>query len=231
MNTLIAITVLAASSLSDVLPKIAREWRESGKGTVTFSFDSSSRLAKQIEAGVPADIFISADTDWMDRVERSNKIIPGTRHDLLGNRLVLIVPRDASFAPRSPSELSGSPLKHLALAGENVPAGRYARAALRAAGVWDAVKDRVVNGDNVRAAMAWVSRGETEAGIVYASDAKADAKVRATYGFPEKGHPKIVYSAAVIKNPEVSAAAKSFLEFLSSPRAQAIFIAAGFTKS
>lgn len=234
MHASIAITVLAAASLSDVLPKIAAEWNKRNKETVAFSFDGSSRLAKQIEAGIPADVFISADTDWMDHVEKAGKTVPGSRKNMLSNRLVLIVPKsapkDASFAPRSPEGLSGAGLKHLALADENVPAGKYARAALRASGAWDGVKDRVVNGDNARAATAWVSRGEAEAGIVYATDATADAKVRATYTFPEKDHPKIVYPAALVKNGANSAAAKKFLEFLSDAKARAIFSEAGFTR-
>lgn len=230
MNALLAVTVIAASSLSDALPKIAQEWRKLNKASVTLSFDGSSRLAKQIEAGAPADVFISADAGWMDHVERADKIIPGTRRDLASNRLVLVVPRDASFAPRSPAALTKPELKHLALADENVPAGRYARAALRAAGVWDALKDRVVNGGSARAAMTWVSRGEAEAGIVYASDAKADPKVRVTHVFPEKDHPKILYAAALVKNGADPAVAKEFLDFLSSAKAQAIFSSAGFTR-
>lgn len=223
------LTVLAAASLTDVLPKVATAWKASGGGDVAFSFDASSRLAKQVEAGVPADAFFSADREWMDYLEQRGLLTPGTRGDLLGNALVLVVPSGAAWVPKSAADLASPSLEHLALAGENVPAGRYARAALQSQGAWDAVKDRVVSGDNVRTTLAWVAKGEAEAGTVYTTDARVEPRVKVAFTFPETSHPPIVYPAAALKSSAHPKAAAAFLTFCRGKEARALFEAAGFT--
>ncbi len=222
------LTVLAASSLTEVLPRVAAAWKGAGGGEVTFLFDATSRLAKQIEAGVPGDAFFSADLEWMDYLDQRGLLAPGTRGALLGNQMVLVVPTGATWVPGSPPDLAAPSLKHLALAGENVPAGKYARAALQAAGVWDAIKDRVVSGDTVRTSLAWVARGEAEAGAVYTTDARVEPKVKVAFTFPDGSHPPIVYPAAALKSSAHTKDATSFLTFCRSWEAKGIFEAAGF---
>ncbi|MES2644412.1 MAG: molybdate ABC transporter substrate-binding protein [Myxococcota bacterium] len=219
------VTVFAASSLTESLQAVATAWEARGGGAVTFSFDASSRLAKQIEAGAPADVFVSADRTWVDwlatrvRVER--------RYDLLGNTLVAVVRAGgAASAPTRPADLAAPAVRRLALAGENVPAGAYARAALQATGSWDSVKDRVVSGDNVRTALGWVATGEADVGIVYRTDAKVEPRVKEAFAFPAGTHPPIVYTGAAL-NPDGAA----FLDFCAGAEAGAIFAAAGFTRA
>jgi molybdate transport system substrate-binding protein len=221
------VTVFAAASLTDVLPKVAAA-RGKDAPPATFNFDASSRLAKQIEAGAPADLFLSADAEWMDHLEKSGRIEAGTRTDLLGNQLVLVVPARAGFVPGAPSELTSKAIERLALAGETVPAGRYARAALTATGVWPAVKDRVVSGENVRTVLAWVAKGEASAGVVYATDARIEPRVRVAFVFPAGTYPSIVYPAAVVKGAKHADEARRFLAFCRGPAARAVFEAAGF---
>lgn len=223
-----AITVFAAASLTDVLPKVAAAWKEQGGSEVTFSFDATSRLAKQIEAGAPADLFFSADEEWMDYAAQKSLIDATTRLKLLGNELVVIVPRDSAHIPESPQQLNGDWLVHLALAGEAVPAGKYAFAALTSVGVWDELQDKVVRGDNVRMALEYVARGEAEAGIVYRTDATSNPKVKVAFAFPAGTHPEIVYPAAMVKGISHPREAKAFLAFCQGPEAKAIFEAADF---
>ena len=222
------LSVLAASSLTEVLPKVAAAWKDRGGIGVVFSFDASSRLAKQVEAGVPADAFFSADQEWMGVLDKAGQLAPGTRIDLLGNHLVLVVPADATWVPRSSRELLSPSLSHLALAGENVPAGKYARAALAKEGVWDAVQARVVSGDHVRTALGWVAKGEAEAAIVYTTDAKVESRVQVAFTFAEQSHPPIVYPAAALKASARAQDAAAFLLFCRGPEARGIFEAAGF---
>jgi molybdate transport system substrate-binding protein len=224
------ITVLAASSLTESLQAAGSAWSAKGHPAVSFSFDASSRLAKQIESGSPADAFFSADEDWMNELATKGLIDASTRADLVGNALVVAVPAGNPLAIHAATDLSGVGVKHLALAGESVPAGKYGRAALTTLHVWDAVNERVVNGDNVRAVLAWVASGEAEAGIVYATDAKVEPKVTVAFTFPPTSHPAIVYPAAVLKNAPHAADAKSFVAFCQSSEGLAIFEKAGFTK-
>lgn len=221
----VALTALAAASLTDALPAVAEAWKARGGVDVTFSFDGSSKLARQIEAGAPADLLFSADEDTMDELERQGLLAPGTRRDLVGNTLVLVVPTGRA-APTSAADLTE--VRHLALAGESVPAGRYARAALTAAGVWTQVEPKVVTGDNVRTTLAWVSRGEADAGVVYATDARADPGVTVAFAFPAESHPPIAYPAAVVRRSDHAAEAAAFLAFCASPEATAMFASAGF---
>ncbi len=223
--------IMAASSLTNVLPEVARAWKAQGaQGSqeVSFSFESTSRLAQQITAGAPGDVFFSADRAWMDQVEKVGKIDKETRVTLLSNRIVLVVSADSSFAPTSAAALLDPHLKHLALAGEAVPAGRFARAALKTNGVLAKLQDRIVNAENVRGALLWVARKEAEAGIVFETDARIEPGVKTAFVFPESSHPKIEYSASVIHGTKHPRASRLFLEFCKSAAAKKLFVAAGF---
>jgi molybdate transport system substrate-binding protein len=227
------VTVFAAASLKDVLGEISTAWKaETGKET-TLSFAGSSALAKQIEEGAPADLFISADLKWMDHLEKAELLRAESRVNLLGNRIVLVAPKDAATTA---TIADGFPLAdllaggHLAMANtDSVPAGTYGKAALQKLGVWDSVKEHVAQAENVRAALLLVSRGEAPLGIVYETDAKADAGVKVVDRFPESSHPAIVYPAAVLKEAKNADDAAAFLAYLQGAKAHAIFTAAGFT--
>lgn len=223
------ITVLAAASLTESLQAVGAKWTAAGHPKVTFSFDASSRLAKQVEAASPADLFFSADTDWMDYLDQRSLIDKSTRANLLGNALVVVVPAASTATFASVKNLARPEVKHLALAAETVPAGKYARAALTSAGAWDAVKDRVVNGENVRTVLGWVAGTEAEAGFVYATDAKVEPKVKVALVVPAASYPPIVYPAAVVKSAAHAKEAAEFLEYCRSPEGMAVFLAAGFT--
>ena len=224
------VTVFAAASLSDALKEIGDAYKQDTGNAVVFSFAASSALARQIEASSGADIFISADTDWMDYLDSRGLIAHASRVDLLGNRLVLIAPADSKVA------LTVKPLFNLAGAlGESrlaladpagAPAGRYAKAALMSLGAWEAVANKIVPAENVRVALAYVARGEASVGIVYATDAKAEPKVRVVAVFPDDAYPRIVYPAALTKDAKPEA--RAFLAYLSGPRARAIFVKDGF---
>ena len=223
------LSVLAAASLSEALQAVAQAWQAQGNGAVTLSFDGSSRLARQVEAGMPADAFFSADLAWMDHLDRQGLLQPGSQRALLGNSLVAVVRRDAVPVPASAADLAGPGIERLALAGENVPAGRYARAALASLGAWQGVADRVVVGDDVRTALAWVATGEAQAGVVYATDARVEPRVQVAFPFPAGSHPPIVYPAAVLRGAAHPQDAARFLDFCQSAQARALFAAAGFT--
>ena len=223
------ITVLAASSLTESLQAVGAKWTAAGHPKVTFSFDASSRLAKQIEAASPADLFFSADSDWMDYLDERSLIDEATRVNLLGNALVVVVSAASTVTFGSVKNLARPEVKHLALAAETVPAGKYARAALTSAGAWEPLKDRVVNGENVRTVLGWVAGNEAEAGFVYATDAKVEPKVRVAFIVPAASYPPIVYPAAVVKNAAQAKEAAEFLAYCKSPEGIAVFVAAGFT--
>lgn len=224
-----AVVVLAASSLTETLNKVARAWTARGHPRVTLSFDASSRLAKQIEAGAPADAFFSADEAWMDYLAGKGLIDPATRANLLGNRLVAVLPKRSALQVAGASDLGRPEIGRLALAGENVPAGRYARAALTTLGAWEPVRERVVSGDNVRAVLSWVARGEADAGVVYATDARVEPAVKLAFTFPVSSHPAIVYPAAVVQGSARAADAADFIRYCRSAEGMAVFLAAGFT--
>ena len=224
------LTVFAAASLSDALQKVGDAYHAQSGKTVAFSFAASSALARQIEASGGADMFVSADRDWMDYLDKKGLIAKETRKDLLGNHLVLIAPADldikVKIAPHF--DLAGA-IGHgrLAIADPaSVPAGKYAKASLTALGVWDSVASNLASAENVRVALAYVARGEAPLGIVYTTDAMAEPKVRIVGDFPDNMHPPIVYPAALTR--DAKAESKAFLDFLSSPAAAAIFTKAGF---
>lgn len=213
--------IYGAASLTDILQEVAKAQTQS---KVKFNFDASSKLARQIESGAPADLFFSADTEWMDYLAGKNKIDPSSRQNLLKNRLVMIVPKDSTL-----KDLRSKELKHLALAGEAVPAGKFARAALKSENVWDdTLAKKVVNADNVRIALKWVASHEAEAGIVYATDAQIEKSVKVAYVYPQSSHPEILNPVAIISGSKNAKEAKAFIEFCRSEKAQAIFRKAGF---
>jgi molybdate transport system substrate-binding protein len=226
------LTVFAAASLTDSLKSVADAYKAKTGTAVTLSFGASSTLARQIDQGAQADVFLSADTDWMDFLQKNGRIIQDTRRDLLGNTLVLISASDAKPAPKIAPHFDLADAlgdRHLALADPaSVPAGKYAKAALTALGVWDSVAAKVVAAENVRVALEYVARGEAPYGIVYATDAKVAPSVRVAGTFPQDSYPAIVYPMAMIKDG--SPAAKDFLAFLGGPQALAIFEKAGFTR-
>ena len=219
------ITVYGAASLGKVLDELAVLYYKSRGQRVVCSYASSAVLARQIEAGATADLFLSADTQWMDYLQQRVLIKPGSRSDLLGNTLVLIAPADSqvhlTIAPgfALAAALSGG---RLAMGDpDSVPAGRYARQSLTALGVWSAVQAQVAGADSVRTALAFVARGETPLGIVYGTDVLDDARVRLIGVFPADSHDAIVYPVALTTS--ASAAAQDFLGYLKSSEAAAVF--------
>ncbi len=225
------VLVFAAASMKTALDDIAAQWRaETGKG-VKVSYAASSALARQIEQGAPADLFISADSDWMNYVAGKTLIKPATRGDLLGNRIVLVAAKgDKTALKIAPGfALAGALDNHrLAMANvDAVPAGKYGKAALQSLGVWGAVEQKVAQTDDVRAALLLVSRGEAPFGIVYATDAAADPAVRVVDVFPADSHPAIVYPAAVVASSK-NRDAEAFLAHLRSAKAKPLFERQGF---
>jgi molybdate transport system substrate-binding protein len=226
------VVVFAAASLKNALDEIAGQWqRETGKKAV-ISYAASNTLIKQIEQGAPADIFISADLDWMDYGQQKGLIKPDTRSNLLGNRLVLVAPKDSNVSVNiQPGFDLAALLKGGRLAMGNVdavPAGKYGKASLEKLGVWDSVKDKIAQAESVRAALVLVSRGEAPLGIVYQTDAASDPTVKIVGTFPENTHPPIIYPIALTKestNPDAAA----FLNYLKSAAARPAFERQGFT--
>lgn len=226
------VTVFAAASLKEVLGDISAAWKAETGGETNVSLAASSALAKQIQEGAPADVFISADLKWMDHLDKAGLVATDSRINLLGNRIVLVAPKDSTITA---TIAEGFPLKDLLAGGklamgntESVPAGLYGKAALEKLGVWDSIKSDVAQAESVRAALLLVSRAEAPLGIVYETDAKVDKSVKIVDRFPESSHPAIVYPAALLKDSK-NADAKAFLDYLQGARAQEIFTAAGFT--
>ena len=225
------VTVFGAASLADALKEIAADYQKQSGKQVAVSLAASSALARQIEASGAEDVFISADLDWMDYLDNKSLIQHDTRENLLGNKLVLVAGKDVStsiaIAPHF--DLLGA-LKggRLAMADpDSVPAGKYGRTALISLGVWNNVVNHVVNAENVRVALAYVARGEAPLGIVYETDAKADLNVKVVGVFPESSHQPILYPAALVKDAKPEA--RTFLAYLASPAARAVFEKDGFT--
>ena len=219
--------VLSAASLQESMTAAADAWARKGHRRPVISFAASSVLALQVAAGARADLFVSADTDWMDYLEQRAMLTPGTRAPFLGNRLVLVTRLDAP-AERRP--LAAMLRGRIAAADPaSVPAGRYAEAALRKLNLWDAAAPQLVRAENVRAALALVERGAAPYGIVYATDARASARVRVAGVFPQSSHPPIVYPLARLRSsthPE----ADGFRRFLLSNEGRAIFTRYGFSR-
>lgn len=226
------LTVFAAASLKESLDEAARAYTRRTGTPVRVSYAASSALARQIAQGAPADVVLSADRDWMDHLDARGLLRPGSRRDLLGNTLVLVAPRDARLPPVSLARPASLPQAlgtgRLALAlTASVPAGRYARAAFGSLGLWPALRPRVVEAENVRAALLLVARGEARMGVVYRTDALAEPRVRVLATFPARSHPRIVYPVAVVaasRHPR----AGDFAAWLRAPAARAIFHSRGF---
>lgn len=225
------VTVFAAASTTDAINEIGALFEKSGQGKIVPSYASSSTLARQIENGAPAQLFISADEKWANYLDEKKLLSPGTRSVLLGNRLALIAPKDSRVAlaiePGFPlaarlgdGRLSvGDP--------DHVPVGLYTKEALEKLGVWKDVEGKLARGDSVRAALAYVGRGECPLGIVYTTDAAVDPNVRIVTVFPENTHTPITYPVALIKGQETDAA-RNFLAFLKSDTAKQVFERYGF---
>jgi len=227
-----SLTVFAAASMKNALDDINAAYTAKTGVKITASYAASSALAKQIEGGAPADVFISADLDWMDYVAKKNLIKADTRSNLLGNRIVLVAPKDKA----KPVEITqGFDLGALVGDGklamgavESVPAGKYGKAALEKLGAWKGVEAKVAGAESVRAALAFVSRGEAPYGIVYQTDAAADKGVAIVGTFPADSHPPIIYPVAILSDSK-NADAKAYLDFLKSAKAEPFFKAEGFT--
>lgn len=228
------LTVFAAASLKESMDEAAAAYGKATGTPVRVSYAASSVLARQIEQRAPADVFVSADRDWMDDLQGKGLVDAASRQDLLGNTLVLIAPATSRAKPvalRKGTDLRPLLGKdgRLAMAlTASVPAGKYGQAALTSLGMWDAVKPRVVEAENVRATLLLVARGETPLGVVYGSDAKAEPRVRVLATFPAGSHPDIVYPAARVAASR-HAQATPFLQWLQTPAADRIFRARGFT--
>ncbi|HKU86391.1 MAG TPA: molybdate ABC transporter substrate-binding protein [Casimicrobiaceae bacterium] len=225
------VLVFGAASLKEALDEQAKRFAESTGDKVTVSYAASSALARQIANGAPADLFISADLDWMDYLDERKLLRPNTRIELLRNALVLIAPAASgtklAIRPGFPlAEALGR--ERLAMADPDiVPAGKYGRRALERLGVWSSVEQRVARAENVRAVLALVSRGEAPFGIVYATDARADKGARIVDTFPADSHPAIVYPAAIVA-ASASPAAKPLLDYLQSAAARPVWERYGF---
>jgi molybdate transport system substrate-binding protein len=224
------VLIFAAASLSNVVDELGHSFSASTGIQVKSSYEASSALAKQIEAGAPADVFFSADTEWVDYLERRGLLKSGSRRNVVANRLVLIAPLDSHVQLRigpqfdlaraigSGKLATGDP--------DSVPAGKYAKAALEKLGVWSAISSHIVPAENVRSALAFVARGEAAFGIVYATDARAENRVKVVDVFPESTHPPITYPIALSTGAGADAA--RFVAFVTSAAGSNIFRKYGF---
>jgi molybdate transport system substrate-binding protein len=225
-----SVLVFGAASLTDVLDELGKTFTTQTQVPIKSSLAASSVLAKQIEAGAPADVFFSADLEWMDYLDQRKLLRPGSRHDVVLNRLVLIAPVDSKVSVKitpgfdlvkalgDGKLVTGDP--------DSVPVGKYAHTALEKLGVWDKVSGRLVRAENVRSALAFVARGEAPLGIVYQTDALAEKRVRIVDVFPEDSHPPVTYPIALTTH--ASPEAQRFLEFVLSDAAKPIFRRYGF---
>jgi molybdate transport system substrate-binding protein len=225
------VLVFGAASLTNVLEDLESSFTAKTHVPVKSSLAASSVLAKQIEAGAPADVFFSADLEWVNYLEQRKLLKPGTRHDVVGNSLVLIAPADSTISLKIGPGVDfnralGSQGKLATGDPDSVPVGKYAKAALQKLGVWDQVSTRIVRAENVRAALAFVARGEAPLGIVYKTDALAEKKVRIVAEFSPDTHPPIRYPIALTLHG--GAAAQQFVDFVRSSAASGIFRQYGF---
>ncbi len=219
----------AAASLTDVLGALAKEFEPIRGSHVVPSYGASNTLAQQLHEGAAPGVFISASVEWVDKLEGWGLVEPGSRVDLASNSLVVIVPKDAKERPAKLADLADAKFARIALADPvAVPAGKYAKAALEKAGIFEALKGKVVAAQDVRMALAYVERGEAPAGIVYATDAAASGKVDVALRIPKELHAKIVYPMVLVKGANRSA--RELHEFLKSEKAWAALEKAGFTK-
>ncbi len=223
------VRVSAAASLTDVLQEIAPIYEKQSGDALLFNFGASSTLARQIQEGAPADLFISADELKMDQLQQRGLIVKKSRRSILSNTLVIIVPSDSRLTIASPADLADPAIRNVAVAEpQSVPAGIYAKEYLRKLRIWDKIKYKIVPTDNVRAALAAVESENAETGIVYKTDALISRVVRIAYEVPLAEGPDISYPAAVLADSKQRAAAQRFLDYLQSPPAQELFRKYGF---
>jgi len=223
------ILVFGAASLTDALQELAATYEKTTGDKLVFSFGASSTLVRQIQAGAPADLFLSADEEKMDILEKDGLLLAGTRKSVLSNTLVVVVPAGSSLQIHKPEDLAGPGVHLLALAEmQSVPAGIYAKKYLQTKNIWDKVSGRVIPTENVRAALAAVEAGNADAGIVYKTDAGISKKVKIAYEVPRAESPKISYPFAVIAKTQHAEAARRLLTWLESPAALAVFQKYGF---
>ncbi len=223
------ILVAAAVSLTDALKEIGASYEANGKHKISFTFGASSSLARQIDEGAPADIFISADLAQMDHLEKNGRLEPGTRKNLLSNQLVMIVPADSRLAIASPKDLLKPEVKSIALAEpSSVPAGVYTKQYLRDERLWDKVERKVIPVLDVRATLASVESGNVEAGFVYKTDAALSKKVKIVYEVPFDKGPRIIYPAAILKDSKRKQTARDFMSALFGPGGRKVFTKYGF---
>ena len=219
----------AAASLADAVKEVGAAYEKETGDKLLFNFGASSLLARQIEQGAPGDLFFSADEAKMDALEGKGMLLSGTRHSLLSNLLVIVVAADATAAPKAVADLTKPEYRKLALAEpQSVPAGIYAREYLQKMGLWDALKERIVPTENVRAALAAVESGNVEAGFVYKTDSLISKKVKVAVEISAAEGPKISYPLAVLKSSKAPDRAKKFAEYLGGATARAIFEKFGF---
>lgn len=224
------LTVHAAASLTDAMTQIGAAYEKEGGHKVQFNFAASSLLARQIEGGAPADLFLSADEAKMDGLEKKGLLLGGTRHSLLSNSLVIVVANDARSTPASARDLTRPQYKKIALAEpHSVPAGIYAREYLQKLKLWGALQEKLVPTESVRSALAAVASGNVDAGFVYKTDALISKKVRVALEIPADEGPQISYSVAVIKSSGKSGRANKFEDYLFGLKAHDIFTKFGFT--
>ena len=227
------LTVFAAASLKESLDEAATAYQKATGQPVRVSYAASSALARQIEQGAPADVFLSADLDWMDYLQQRNLVDTTTRRNLLGNTLVLVAPANGNTTPltlRNGVDLLPrlGQQGRLALAlTSSVPAGKYAKAAFESLGVWKSLQPRVAEAESVRAALMLIARSEAPLGVVYGSDAKAEPRVRVVATFPVNSHPPVIYPLARIASSRHAQAA-AFTQWLDTPAAAEIFRRHGF---
>ncbi|MFH0959322.1 MAG: molybdate ABC transporter substrate-binding protein [Pseudomonadota bacterium] len=226
------VTIFAAASTTNAINDIAAAFKKQTDIEVTPSFASSSTLAKQIDQGAPASVYISADEDWMNFLDKKNLIDSSSRRDLLGNRLVIIAPASSKLTKidNVKSEIIGALGAGKITTGDpdHVPVGKYTKAAMQKLGVWNDLEPKMARAGDVRGALALVERGEAELGVVYSTDAAIGKNIKIIGAFPLASYPKVVYPVALIKS-NVSPDAKKFFEFLNGPEAKAIFEKYGFS--
>ncbi len=225
------VTVFAAASLTNAITDLGNLFSAKGAGNMTASFAASSTLAKQIENGAPVNVFISADEAWMNYLSEKRLVVADSRFDLLRNKLVLVAPLDSNIKldVRAGFQLAKVLADGRLATGDpdHVPVGKYARKALENLGIWAGIEGKLARGDNARAALALVERGECPMGIVYSTDAAISKKVKIVGVFPEDSYPPITYPAALVLGKD-SDAARRFLNFLKTPEAKAVFEKYGF---
>jgi len=223
------LTVSTAASLTDALKEISPLYRQSRPNvSLRYNFASSGALQQQIENGAPVDVFISAAEKQMNALQQKNLLVPGTRHNLLTNRMVLIVPANSSGVTNLESLKNGT-VKCIAIGDpRSVPAGQYAEQVLRKQGLWESLQSKYVLANNVRQVLQFVESGNAQAGLVYITDAKTTSRVKVTQTIPANLHDPIVYPIAVVKTSKDPATAKNFSQFLSSSTARRVFTRYGF---